>query len=54
MVTKNIYDKSGNLLYEEHDDGYKEMNTYNNNGKLIRQEIHYSNGLVEVEHYSNN
>lgn len=52
MVTKQIKDSKGNITYEEHDDGYKEYNTYNENNKLIRSEQHYTNGIVEVETFN--
>jgi hypothetical protein len=32
-------------------DGYIERNTYAANGKLIKQDITYSNGIREVDHY---
>lgn len=46
------YDENGNLLYEEWSDGYKEINTYNEEGILIKSDITYSNGIREVEHFS--
>ena len=51
MVVEQQKDKNGNIIYEEHDDGYYERNTYEN-GKLARCEIHYSNGITEVEQYN--
>lgn len=51
MITKQIKDSNGNIVYEEHDDGYTEQNTYRNN-KLIRSEQHYANGIIEIEHFS--
>ena len=51
MITKQIKDSNGNVVYEEHDDGYVEENTYQDD-KLIRSEQHYSNGIIEVEHFS--
>ena len=51
MVIDLKKDKDGNVIYEEDDDGYYERNTYEN-GQLVRCEIHYSNGITEVEHYN--
>lgn len=51
MITKQIKDSNGNIVYEEHDDGYVEENIYRNN-KLIRSEQHYANGIIEIEHFS--
>lgn len=51
MVSEQITDSNGNVVYESHDDGYVEINKYDGD-KLIRSEQHYSNGLVEVEHFS--
>ena len=45
-------DENGNILVEEHDDGYYEENQYYPDGKLKRSYIRYSNGIVEVEHYA--
>ncbi len=53
VIVKQEKDDNGNVIYEEHDDGYYEMNTYNSENKLIKSVIHYSNGLIEVEQYSN-
>ena len=52
MVIETKKDENGNIIYEKHDDGYYENNTYNDNGKLIRSESHYSNGIVEIEKYA--
>lgn len=51
MIIKLEKDIDGNVIYEEHDDGFYERNTYKN-GKLIRCETHYSNGMKEIEHYN--
>ena len=51
-VTVEIMDKNGNTIYEEHDDGYWETNTYTPDGKLIQSACHYANGIVEVENYN--
>lgn len=53
MIKTIKKDKNNNIIYESHMDGYEEFNTYNENNKLIRSECHYSNGLVEIEHYKN-
>ena len=53
MINKVIKDSNGNVIYEEHDDGYTEHNTYINN-KLARSEIRYSNGRIEIDHYNTN
>ena len=49
-IIRQEKDSDGNVIYEQHDDGYYEYNTYEN-GRCIRSECHYSNGLVEVEQY---
>ena len=51
MIVKQTLDSKGNVVYEEHDDGYREYNTYDDSGHLIRSEQHYRNGLVEVEQW---
>lgn len=53
-ILQQIIDENGNVIYEEHDSGYFERNQYNENGKLIRSEQHYPNGIVEIEHFSDN
>ena len=52
-IVKEILNKYGDVVYEEHDDGYLEENEYNCNGKLIKSTCHYSNGLIEVEQFAN-
>lgn len=47
-----VVDENDNLIYEEDDDGYRERNTYNENNKLVRCEVRYPNGIVEVEHFN--
>ncbi len=49
---EEIRDESGNLLHLKLSDGYEETNTYNENGKLIKSDTIYPNGIREVEHYS--
>jgi hypothetical protein len=51
-VNRIEVDKDGNVLIEEHDDGYYEENNYYPDGKLKRSYIHYANGVVEVENYA--
>ena len=51
MIVKQTLDSKGNVVYEEHEDGYYEYNTYDESGNLIRSEQHYVNGLVEVEQW---
>lgn len=47
------YDEDGRLVYQEDSDGYIERNTYYN-GKLIKSDITYSNGIREVEQFNPN
>lgn len=51
MVIALERDKDGNIIYEEHDDGFYERSTYEN-GQLVRQETHYSNGITDIDHYN--
>ena len=51
MVTALEKDKDGNVIYQAHDDGFYEIITYEQ-GQLVRQETHYSNGIVDVDHYN--
>lgn len=51
MVIRLERDKDGNITYEEHDDGFYEISTYEEN-QLVRQETHYSNGIVDIDHYN--
>lgn len=51
MITKEILDTNGNVVYEEHDDGYWEENIYDGT-KLVKSTSHYANGLIEVERYA--
>lgn len=44
-------DKDGNIILEQHSDGFREESTYYN-GKLIKQVTRYSNGIIETDHYS--
>lgn len=48
-----VKDNNGNVILAKYDDGYEERNTYNDNGKLIREEIKFPNGIVEINHYNN-
>ena len=54
---KKIYDEilkkdeDGNIILEQHSDGFREESQYYN-GKLIRQVTKYSNGIIETDHYS--
>jgi hypothetical protein len=50
-VLEEIHDEEGRLIYQRMSDGYIERNTYTANGKLIKQDITYSNGIREVDHY---
>ena len=47
-----IRDENDNVVYRKDKDGYWERNTYDTNGKLIRSEQHYTNGVVETEQYA--
>lgn len=51
MIIKQTLNSRGDILYEEHSDGYYEINTYDLCGCLIRSEQHYANGIVEVEQW---
>lgn len=51
MIIDVQRDSDGNIIYEEHDTGYFEINTYKD-GKLIRTESHYPKGQIEVEQYN--
>lgn len=51
MITDQRYDEDNNLVYEEHEDGYIERNTYDDNNHLVRSEQRYANGIIEVENY---
>lgn len=54
MITDQIIDENGNLIYEEHDDGYKEYNEYYTDTNKLKKSVScYSNGLIETEHYNN-
>jgi len=55
MIIKQIKDEYGNLLYEEHDDGYIETNEYyEGTHKLKKSVSKYKNGIIETSFYSNN
>ena len=41
----------GVKIENERSDGYFEFNTYNEYNKLIKSEVHYSNGIIETEQY---
>ena len=51
MVIDQRLDSRGNVVFEEHDDGFIEYNEYSINNTLVRSECHYPNGLVETEQY---
>lgn len=53
-VIQQIKDENGNIVYEEHDTGYKEWNKYNAKGKLIESRQQYPNGLIETERFNDN
>ena len=44
-------DENGNIVLEQHSDGFREESYYYK-GKLVKQVTRYSNGIVEVDHYS--
>ena len=46
-------DEDGNIILEQHSDGFREESEYRN-GKLIKQVTKYSNGIVEIDHYACN
>ena len=46
-------DENGNIVLEQHADGFREESEYCN-GKLVRQVTRYSNGIIETEHYAYN
>ena len=39
------------IIENEMEDGSYELNTYNEHEKLIKSEIHHSNGLIETEQF---
>lgn len=43
-------DKNGNIIFEQHSDGFQEISYYDND-KLIKQVTKYSNGIIEIDHY---
>ena len=49
---KIVKDKNGNIIYQEYPDGSYERNMYNENNKLIKNEFHYANGIVETQQYN--
>ena len=50
-ILEQVRDKNDNIIYERDSDGYYERNTYVGN-QLVRSEIHYANGITEVEQYN--
>lgn len=44
-------DDDGNIILEQRSDGFREENTYYK-GKLVKQVIRYSNGIVETERFA--
>ena len=44
-------DKDGNIIFEQHVDGFQEESQYYK-GKLVRQLTKYGNGIIEVDHYA--
>lgn len=46
-----IKNKDGNVVLEQHSDGFREESKYYK-GKLIRQVTKYSNGIIEIDHYA--
>lgn len=50
-VLKEEYDSNGNVIVFETYDGHKEYNSYDKDGKLIKSDITYPNGIREVEYY---
>ena len=44
-------DENGNIILEQHSDGFREESEYCD-GKLIKRITKYSNGIIETEHYS--
>ena len=46
-----IKDDNGNIILEQHSDGFREESVYVNN-KLVRQVTRFSNGIVETNNYS--
>lgn len=43
-------DQDGNIILEQHSDGFREESTYHN-GKLIKQVTRYPNGITETDNY---
>ena len=44
-------DKDGNIILEQHKDGFREESYYHK-GKLVKQVTRYSNGIIETDHYT--
>ena len=44
-------DEDGNIILQQHTDGFREESEYYK-GKLIRQITRYSNGTIEIDHYT--
>lgn len=44
-------DNDGNVVLEQHTDGFREESTYVNH-KLVRRFTKYPNGMSELEHYA--
>ena len=53
QILEQVKDEKGRIIYEKYSDGYYERNTYRDD-KLVRCEIHYSNGHTEVEQFNYN
>ena len=46
-----VKDENGNVVLEQHADGFREVSEYYN-GKLVKQVTRYSNGIIETSHYT--
>ena len=44
-------DENGNIILEQHADGFREESEYCN-GKLVKQITKYSNGIIETSYYT--
>lgn len=44
-------DEDGNIILEQHADGFREENQYYK-GKLVKQTTRYTNGIIETDYYA--
>lgn len=45
MIIAQVTNLHGEVIYELHDDGYEECNSYDNHGKLVKK-VKYKNDKV--------